>query len=138
MNEITLSQVMKHLEQQGDEKVRFRHVRNGAGDNVFGVLLGWVPAWLALCRGEKTEARKAMDAGPCNCTVCAEPMAAGPSTIAASGRRRRLPALRELPSTLTANRLRDARRQFARVAPVTESYRTSTRNVRRPRTLHSQ
>jgi hypothetical protein len=22
----------------------------------------WVPAWLALCKGEKTEARKAMDA----------------------------------------------------------------------------
>ena len=37
---MTLSQVMKYLEQQGDEKVRLRHVRNGAGDNVFGVLLG--------------------------------------------------------------------------------------------------
>jgi 3-methyladenine DNA glycosylase AlkD len=35
-----LSQVMKQLEQQGDEKVRLRYVRDGAGDNVFGVLLG--------------------------------------------------------------------------------------------------
>lgn len=37
---MTLSHVMKYLEQQGDEKVRLRHVRNGAGDDVFGVLLG--------------------------------------------------------------------------------------------------
>ncbi|MBM7118140.1 DNA alkylation repair protein [Archangium primigenium] len=36
----TLSQVMKQLEAQGDEKVRQRYVRDGAGDNVFGVLLG--------------------------------------------------------------------------------------------------
>jgi 3-methyladenine DNA glycosylase AlkD len=31
---------MKQLERQGDEKVRLRYVRDGAGDNVFGVLLG--------------------------------------------------------------------------------------------------
>jgi 3-methyladenine DNA glycosylase AlkD len=37
---MTLPQVMKHLEQQGEEKVRLRYVRDGAGDNVFGVLLG--------------------------------------------------------------------------------------------------
>jgi 3-methyladenine DNA glycosylase AlkD len=37
---MTLSQVMKHLEQQADEKVRLRYLRDGAGDNVFGVLLG--------------------------------------------------------------------------------------------------
>ena len=37
---MTLSQVMKHLEQQGDEKVRLRYLRDGAGDDVFGVLLG--------------------------------------------------------------------------------------------------
>ncbi|WP_434388530.1 DNA alkylation repair protein [Melittangium boletus] len=37
---MTLSQVMKQLEAQGDEKVRQRYVRDGAGDNVFGVLLG--------------------------------------------------------------------------------------------------
>ena len=37
---MTLSQVMKQLEDQGDEKVRQRYVRDGAGDNVFGVLLG--------------------------------------------------------------------------------------------------
>lgn len=36
----TLSQVMKQLEAQGDDKVRQRYVRDGAGDNVFGVLLG--------------------------------------------------------------------------------------------------
>ena len=36
----TLSRVMKQLEDQGDEKVRQRYVRDGAGDNVFGVLLG--------------------------------------------------------------------------------------------------
>jgi 3-methyladenine DNA glycosylase AlkD len=28
------------LEAQGDEKVRQRYVRDGAGDNVFGLLLG--------------------------------------------------------------------------------------------------
>lgn len=39
---MTLSQVMKYLEQQGDEKVRLRYVRDGAGDNVFGVLLGTI------------------------------------------------------------------------------------------------
>jgi 3-methyladenine DNA glycosylase AlkD len=37
---MTLSQVMKQLEDQGNEKVRERYVRDGAGDNVFGVLLG--------------------------------------------------------------------------------------------------
>ena len=37
---MTLTQVMKQLEAQGDEKVRQRYVRDGAGDNVFGVLLG--------------------------------------------------------------------------------------------------
>ncbi|WP_164020819.1 DNA alkylation repair protein [Pyxidicoccus trucidator] len=37
---MTLSQVMKQLESHGDEKVRQRYVRDGAGDNVFGVLLG--------------------------------------------------------------------------------------------------
>jgi len=30
---MTLSQVMKQLEAQGDEKVRQRYVRDGAGDN---------------------------------------------------------------------------------------------------------
>ena len=39
---MTLSQVMKYLEQQGDEKVRLRYVRDGAGDKVFGVLLGTI------------------------------------------------------------------------------------------------
>lgn len=38
--QMTLSQVMKQLEAQGDEKVRKRYVRDGSGDNVFGVLLG--------------------------------------------------------------------------------------------------
>lgn len=42
MTDMTLSQVMKHLEQQGDERVRLRHVRHGAGDHVFGVLLGTI------------------------------------------------------------------------------------------------
>lgn len=37
---MTRSQVMKLLEAQGDEKVRQRYLRDGAGDNVFGVLLG--------------------------------------------------------------------------------------------------
>jgi 3-methyladenine DNA glycosylase AlkD len=41
---MTLSQVMKHLEQQGDEKVRLRYQRDGAGDHVFGVLLGKIRA----------------------------------------------------------------------------------------------
>lgn len=40
----TLSQVMKQLEAQGDEKVRQRYVRDGAGDNVYGVLLGKIRA----------------------------------------------------------------------------------------------
>ncbi|NVJ03632.1 DNA alkylation repair protein [Myxococcus sp. AM001] len=35
-----LSEVMKQLESQGDEKVRQRYVRDGVSDNVFGVLLG--------------------------------------------------------------------------------------------------
>lgn len=39
---MTLSQVMKQLEQLGNEKVRLRYIRDGAGDNVFGVLLGKV------------------------------------------------------------------------------------------------
>ncbi|MCY0992122.1 DNA alkylation repair protein [Nannocystis sp. ILAH1] len=38
--QVTLSQVMQQLEAQGDDKVRQRYVRDGAGDNVFGVLLG--------------------------------------------------------------------------------------------------
>ena len=37
---MTLPEVMQYLEKHGDEKVRLRHVRNGAGNNVFGVLLG--------------------------------------------------------------------------------------------------
>ena len=37
---MTLSQVMQQLEAHGDEKVRQRYVRDGAGDHVFGVLLG--------------------------------------------------------------------------------------------------
>ncbi|AKQ63705.1 hypothetical protein A176_000617 [Myxococcus hansupus] len=37
---MTLSQVMKQLESEGDEKVRQRYVRDGVVDNVFGVLLG--------------------------------------------------------------------------------------------------
>lgn len=37
---MTLSQVMKQLEADGDAKVRERYVRDGAGDNVFGVLMG--------------------------------------------------------------------------------------------------
>lgn len=40
MKKMTPSQVMRHLEQQGDAKVRLRYVRNGVGDDVFGVLLG--------------------------------------------------------------------------------------------------
>lgn len=36
----TASRVMKQLEAQGDDKVRQRYVRDGAGDHVFGVLLG--------------------------------------------------------------------------------------------------
>jgi 3-methyladenine DNA glycosylase AlkD len=38
--QMTLTQVMQQLEAQGDDKVRQRYVRDGAGDNVFGVLLG--------------------------------------------------------------------------------------------------
>lgn len=38
--QMMLSQVMKQLESQGDDKVRQRYVRDGAGDNVFGVLMG--------------------------------------------------------------------------------------------------
>jgi 3-methyladenine DNA glycosylase AlkD len=34
----------KHLEQHGDEKVRLRYQRDGAGDNVFGVLVGKIRA----------------------------------------------------------------------------------------------
>jgi 3-methyladenine DNA glycosylase AlkD len=41
---MTSSQVMKQLEAQGDEKVRQRYVRDGAGDNVFGVLMGKIRA----------------------------------------------------------------------------------------------
>lgn len=37
---MTLPQVLKQLESQGDERVRQRYVRDGAGDNVFGVMLG--------------------------------------------------------------------------------------------------
>ena len=37
---LTLSQVMKQLEAHGDEKLRQRYVRDGAGDNVFGVMMG--------------------------------------------------------------------------------------------------
>ncbi|QRN92779.1 DNA alkylation repair protein [Archangium violaceum] len=44
---MTLSQVMKQLESQGDEKLRQRYVRDGAGDNVFGVLLGKIRALAA-------------------------------------------------------------------------------------------
>ncbi|MFN7133788.1 MAG: DNA alkylation repair protein [Myxococcales bacterium] len=33
-------QVLKQLEAWGDDKVRQRYVRDGAGDNVFGVLMG--------------------------------------------------------------------------------------------------
>ena len=44
---MTLSQVMKQLESQGDERVRQRYVRDGAGDNVFGVLLGKLRALAA-------------------------------------------------------------------------------------------
>jgi 3-methyladenine DNA glycosylase AlkD len=40
MKKMTLAQIVKSLEKQADEKVRARYVRNGAGDNVFGVLLG--------------------------------------------------------------------------------------------------
>ena len=43
----TLSQVMKQLEAQGDARVRERYVRDGAGENVFGVLLGKVRALAA-------------------------------------------------------------------------------------------
>lgn len=35
-----LPQVMTQLKSQGDERVRQHYVREGAGDNVFGVLLG--------------------------------------------------------------------------------------------------
>ncbi|MFP2956769.1 DNA alkylation repair protein [Myxococcus sp. 1LA] len=44
---MTLSQVMKQLESQGDEKVRQRYVRDGVSDNVFGVLLGKLRALAA-------------------------------------------------------------------------------------------
>ena len=40
LKQMTVSQVMKELEAHGDEKVRQRYVRDGAGDNVFGVLMG--------------------------------------------------------------------------------------------------
>ena len=40
--QMTRGEVMKHLEEQGDEKVRQRYLRAGSGDNVFGVLLGRV------------------------------------------------------------------------------------------------
>jgi 3-methyladenine DNA glycosylase AlkD len=39
---MTLPEVMTYLEQRGDEKVRLRYVRSGAGDEVFGVLLGTI------------------------------------------------------------------------------------------------
>ncbi|MDC0707952.1 DNA alkylation repair protein [Stigmatella sp. ncwal1] len=42
--QMTLSQVMKELEVHGDPKVRERYVRDGAGDNVFGVLMGKIRA----------------------------------------------------------------------------------------------
>lgn len=41
---MTLAQVMQQLEESGAENVRRRYVRDGAGDNVFGVLLGKVRA----------------------------------------------------------------------------------------------
>jgi hypothetical protein len=41
---MTAPQVLKQLEQEGDEKVRARYVRDGAGDNVFGVLFGKIRA----------------------------------------------------------------------------------------------
>lgn len=37
---MTLFQVMKQLEAHGDDKLRQRYVRDGAGDNVFGVMMG--------------------------------------------------------------------------------------------------
>ena len=45
---MTLSQVMKQLESHGDERVRQRYVRDGAGDNVFGVLLGRIRGLAAM------------------------------------------------------------------------------------------
>ncbi len=44
---MSLSQVMKQLESEGDEKVRQRYVRDGVVDNVFGVLLGKLRALAA-------------------------------------------------------------------------------------------
>lgn len=41
---MTLAQVMQQLEESGAENVRRRYVRDGAGENVFGVLLGKVRA----------------------------------------------------------------------------------------------
>jgi 3-methyladenine DNA glycosylase AlkD len=41
---MTKSEVMKQLERQGDEKVRARYVRDGAGDKVYGVLMGKIRA----------------------------------------------------------------------------------------------
>jgi len=41
---ISANQVLKQLRDSGDEKVRQRHVRSGAGDNVFGVLMGQIRA----------------------------------------------------------------------------------------------
>src|SRR5215216_1777384 len=38
--QMSLSQVMKQLEAHGDPKVRQRYVRDGAGDHVFGVMMG--------------------------------------------------------------------------------------------------
>ncbi|MCY1003336.1 DNA alkylation repair protein [Myxococcus sp. MISCRS1] len=42
--QMTRSQVMKALEAAGDPRVRERYVRDGAGENVFGVLMGKVRA----------------------------------------------------------------------------------------------
>ncbi len=37
---MTLKEILKQLEALGDEKVRLRNIRNGAGDNQFGLKLG--------------------------------------------------------------------------------------------------
>jgi 3-methyladenine DNA glycosylase AlkD len=40
LSTMLLKEVLKQLESLGDEKMRAHHVKNGAGDNVFGVKLG--------------------------------------------------------------------------------------------------
>ncbi|MFY0523689.1 hypothetical protein ACN28I_11055 [Archangium gephyra] len=61
---MTVSQVMKQLEEQGDEKVRQRYVRDGAGDNVFGVLLGKLRGLAEVLGTNHALGRRAPGRGP--------------------------------------------------------------------------